>query len=153
MEVELAIIDQHSKETRVVLRSFPAILGRNMKADVLLCDPWASHTHCSLSEMNGTLVVRDLGSKNGIFLHGHRVSESDLLPGDRFTIGRTEITVHYQREAQTAAESPAMGTAAESSSQPPPPPPSGPETRELLYGDAGDTAKPHTPPEVEGAGP
>lgn len=103
MEVELKIIDQHSKETRVVLRSLPAILGRSAKADVPLRDFWASHTHCYLSEMNGALVVRDLDSTNGIFLHGHKVTEATLLSGDRFTIGRTEITVHYQRMAQTVA--------------------------------------------------
>ena len=156
MEVELKIIDQYSKDTQVVVRSLPAILGRDENADVHLRDLWASHTHCSLSEMNGTLVVRDLGSKNGIFLHGHRVTESNLLPGDCFTIGRTEITVHYQHGVQTAAESPAMGTAAESGSQPSnreTSAPSDPNTRELLYGVAEDTTKPHAPPEDEEAGP
>ena len=99
MEVELKIIDQHSKETRVVLQP-TCDSGPQRKADVPLRDFWASHTHCYLSEMNGALVVRDLDSTNGIFLHGHKVTEATLLSGDRFTIGRTEITVHYQRMAQ-----------------------------------------------------
>jgi pSer/pThr/pTyr-binding forkhead associated (FHA) protein len=154
MEVELNVNDrQHSTETQVVLRSLPAIVGRQKNADVPLRDPWASHTHCALSEMNGTLFVRDLGSKNGIHLHGHRVTEATLLPGDCFTIGRTEITVHYQRGPQTAAESPAIGTVAESGSQQPSQGASGPETRELLYGDSRDTARPDEPPEEEEASP
>jgi len=133
MEVELTIIDEHSAETRVVLRGLPAIVGRDEKADVPIRDPWASHVHCALSEVNGTLVVRDLGSKNGIFLHEHRVRESELLPGDRFTIGRTEITVHYQRITQTVVDLPSKGTAIELDSQPPSRGTSGPETRKLLF--------------------
>jgi pSer/pThr/pTyr-binding forkhead associated (FHA) protein len=122
-------------------------LGRNEKADVPLRDFWASHTHCYLSEMNGALLVRDLDSTNGIFLRGHRVTEATLLPGDRFTIGRTEITVHYQRGAQTAAES--RTVAAESGTQPSnreTSPSPAPKTRNLLYGVAEDTAKSRTPP-------
>ena len=156
MEVELKIIDHHSAETRVVLRSLPAIVGRDEKADVPLRDPWASHVHCVLSEMSGTLVVRDLGSKNGIFLHDHRITEAVLQPGDHFIIGRTEITVHYQRTEQAVAPSPTMGMAIEPGFQPPSQGtsvPSGPETRELPYGDTKDTATPHTSSEDEEAGP
>ena len=103
MEVELTIADHYAMETHVVVCRLPAVLGRNEKADVCLKDPWASHEHCTLSELNGAVVVRDLSSKNGVFLHGHRVSESHVLPGDRFTIGQTEITVHYQRRPPAAS--------------------------------------------------
>ena len=39
------------------------------------------------------LVVRDLDSKNGVFMHGVRVREAEVLPGDCLTLGRTEITL------------------------------------------------------------
>lgn len=153
MEVELKIIDRHSAETRVVLRSLPAIVGRAAKADVPLRDPWASHVHCALSEMNGTLMVRDLDSRNGIFLHDRRVREAELLPGDRFTIGRTEIAVHYQRVTQTIVDLSCKGTAIESEPPPPGREPSGPETRELPHGDEKGAAKAHPLPADEEAGP
>ena len=107
MEVELTVADHYAMETLIVVCRLPTVLGRSEKADVCLKDPWASHEHCALSELNGAVVVRDLGSKNGIFLHGHRVSESLVLPGDRFTIGQTEITVHYQRRLPAGSETPA----------------------------------------------
>ena len=44
--------------------------------------------------------MRDLDSKNGIFIHSHRVRESQVLSGERLTVGRTEIIVRY---AGTAA--------------------------------------------------
>ena len=68
----------------------------------------------------------DLGSKNGIFLHGNRVQESDLQPGDRLTIGGTEITVQYRRAGQPAA-------AEAASNQPAKPGSLNRPTEELLY--------------------
>ena len=43
------------------------------------------------------LVVRDLDSKNGVFMHGVRIREATVLPGDCLTLGRTEITFCYRR--------------------------------------------------------
>ena len=97
-------IDYRNLETRTV--ALPAIMGRVQTADVCLDDLWISHIHCLLDEIDGTVVVRDLGSKNGIFVNGRRVNESSLQPGDSFTLGITEITVTYQRGAvETTAPS------------------------------------------------
>ncbi|MGD0900289.1 MAG: FHA domain-containing protein [Thermoguttaceae bacterium] len=135
MEVELTITDHYAMETRVVVRQLPVVLGRDEKADVYLKDPWTSHRHCSLSEQGGRLVVCDLQSKNGIFMGGHRVTESPLGPGDRFTIGRTEITVHYQHGGHATADElvPAQS------------PPL--ETLDLLYGVTIEADNPPKPPD------
>ena len=60
-----------------------------------LIDPWISRRHCEIDRLGDLLVVRDLDSKNGIFMYGHRVNEWHVPPGDRFTIGQTEIVVRY----------------------------------------------------------
>ena len=57
----------------------PAILGRDLKSDVRLADPWVSRLHGELNEIDGTLVVRDLGSKHGIFVNGHRGTDSHVF--------------------------------------------------------------------------
>ena len=49
-------------------------------------------------------MVRDLGSRNGIFLHGRRVRESQVLSGEQLTVARTEIIVRYPGTPQTATE-------------------------------------------------
>jgi pSer/pThr/pTyr-binding forkhead associated (FHA) protein len=67
-------------------------------------DPWVSHRHCELDQSGGVLVVRDLGSRNGIFLHGRRVRESQVLSGEQLTVARTEIIVRYPGTAQAARE-------------------------------------------------
>src|SRR5208337_1875020 len=56
-----------------------------------------SHSHCELFQQGEMLVVRDLDSKNGVFMHGVRVREAAVLPGDCLTLGRTEITLRYRR--------------------------------------------------------
>ena len=130
MEVELTITDHYAMETRIVVRDLPAVLGRDEEADVYLKDPWASRKHCILAEIGETLVVSDLDSKNGIFLNGHRVRESQLMPGDRFAIGRTEITVHFQQQGQADAKTSADGAAAPATKSRQ----TKPETLDLLYG-------------------
>jgi pSer/pThr/pTyr-binding forkhead associated (FHA) protein len=84
------------------------MVGRGQEADVQLKDLWVSHFHCILNEIEGTLVVRDLGAKNGMFVNGLRTSDSFLLPGDRLTLGCTTITVQYHRRPK-ASTLPAFG--------------------------------------------
>jgi len=111
--LELTIIDHYARQSRCLLGRLPAILGRGEKDDVRLADPWISHAHCELFQQGEALVVRDLDSKNGIFMHGARVREAEVMPGDRFTLGRTEITLSYHRatagDAVAPPESPAPG--------------------------------------------
>jgi pSer/pThr/pTyr-binding forkhead associated (FHA) protein len=152
MEVALTILDHSGAETGVILYRLPAILGRGENADVPLKDPWASHTHCEIDQIGDVLVVRNLGSKNGIFMQGRRVDESRVLPGDQFTIGQTVVTVQYCRGSQTA-----ISASEATKIVPPPPTPdtsSKPETVELLYGVASN-ADPNgaevTPPEDNAA--
>ncbi|MCA1783656.1 MAG: FHA domain-containing protein [Intrasporangiaceae bacterium] len=42
-------------------------------------------------------TVRDLGSTNGTFVNGERVSSRRLEEGDRVTIGRTTVVYHAGR--------------------------------------------------------
>ena len=104
LPVELTIHDHCGRETRCALHTLPAILGRDEHADVRLTDPWVSHRHCEIDQSGDVLVVRDLGSRNGIFLHGRRVRESKVLSGERLTVARTEIIVRYPGTPQTAIE-------------------------------------------------
>ena len=104
LPVELTIHDHYGRETRRALHKLPAVVGRDESADVQLTDPWVSHRHCEIDQIGNVLVVRDLHSKNGIFMHGHRVREANVLSGDRLTVARTEIIVRYPGTAQMAIE-------------------------------------------------
>jgi pSer/pThr/pTyr-binding forkhead associated (FHA) protein len=127
LPVELTIRDHYGRETQCALHKLPAIVGRDENADVQLTDPWTSHRHCEIDQIGNILVVRDLNSKNGIFMHGHRVRESKVLSGEQLTVARTEIIVRYPGTAQAAMET----EVSKPPGQKPPQTPI-PDTRELL---------------------
>lgn len=61
--------------------------GRTDDNDVVLYDPNVSRNHFSISDENGTFVLRDLGSSNGTVVNGTKVSEHDLSDGDQVEVG------------------------------------------------------------------
>ena len=110
LPLELMILDHYARQSRRLVESLPAVFGRDEKDDVRLANPWISHSHCQLFQQAGVLMVRDLDSKNGVFIRGVRVREAEVLPGDCLTLGRTEITLHFRLAA--AGEDVADGSTA-----------------------------------------
>ena len=55
-----------------------------------------SRQHCELTEEDGVLMVRDLGSTNGTLLQGRRIDAAPLLPGTQFTVGPLTFTRRLQ---------------------------------------------------------
>ncbi len=72
------------------------VLGRDNTADVILDDPGISrrHTEIRVTSDGPHLVasIRDLGSTNGTFLNGERITSQHLTEGDRINVGRTTLT-------------------------------------------------------------
>jgi hypothetical protein len=77
---------------RTVLSGDRVLLGRSRECDVQLADPNVSRRHAELRRDDGGWSVVDLGSTNGIKLNGRRVDQAALEPGDRITLGLTELT-------------------------------------------------------------
>ena len=69
------------------------VIGRGSEADIVLDDPGVSRRHVEVRLEAGSAVVRDLGSTNGTFVDGERVSTASLRDGSTVTVGRTRITV------------------------------------------------------------
>jgi pSer/pThr/pTyr-binding forkhead associated (FHA) protein len=69
------------------------VIGRDELADVVLDDPGISRRHCEIRVTNDgphlVTSVRDLGSTNGTFVNGERITSTRLDEGDEITIGRT----------------------------------------------------------------
>jgi len=70
------------------------VLGRSENADILLEDPYASEFHLRFVSENGGIVLHDLGSTNGTYVNGRRVSGSvGLSRGDAIQVGKTVMEV------------------------------------------------------------
>jgi hypothetical protein len=69
-----------------------AVIGREPANGVPLDrDTTASRRHAQISAEAGGYRIQDLGSANGTFVNGARVTESLLNPGDEVSIGGTRF--------------------------------------------------------------
>lgn len=77
------------------------ILGRDDSADIILDDPGISRRHSELRVTTDgphfVTTIRDLGSTNGTYVNGERITSEHLEDGDRVTVGRTSITFRAGR--------------------------------------------------------
>src|SRR5947207_80379 len=75
------------------------LLGRHQECDIQLGSRKVSRRHCCVAQVSDYLVVRDLGSTNGIRINGVRVVEGDLHSGDELTIGNQRYKVQWNAQA------------------------------------------------------
>jgi ActR/RegA family two-component response regulator len=77
---------------RVLEEGHTAVVGSGPAAELRIVDRSVSATHCTLAVEDGRLLVRDLGSKNGVFVGGARVDRAELGPGASLVVGRVVLT-------------------------------------------------------------
>lgn len=84
------LLDQAKRE--VALTPSVMLLGRDPAADLVLDDPLVSWHHARLSRSAAGVVLEDLGTTNGTFVNGRRITGQALLAvGDRLRLGRTSL--------------------------------------------------------------
>ena len=71
----------------------PVTLGRSQAADLRLRDGTVGRKHCRIAWVDGQLVVTDIGSRNGTFINGERVSKGVLKPGDELRCGNYPVRI------------------------------------------------------------
>jgi pSer/pThr/pTyr-binding forkhead associated (FHA) protein len=71
------------------------LIGRHHECDIQIDSRKISRRHCCIAQVNDYLVVRDLGSTNGIRVNGTRVQEGRLNDNDELTIGANRYRVSW----------------------------------------------------------
>ena len=70
------------------------MLGRVLPADIVVDDPRVSGRHALLRPHGDAIQVEDIGSSNGTFVRGERITgPSVLAPGDEMRVGDTTLRV------------------------------------------------------------
>ena len=91
------ILETHDPSIdRVTFRLPPGsvkTIGRSPGAEFIVEAALVSRLHCQLTATKDSLQVKDLGSTNGTFVNGTRVTTAELRDGDKLSVGRLELLV------------------------------------------------------------
>lgn len=99
------VSDQSPREAIVVTAGQVAEVGRaTLSALGLSADPHMSMRHFSV-ECNGTESrIRDLGSTNGTFVNGAKITDAAMKDGDRIDAGRSSFLVRLRRDVELGGD-------------------------------------------------
>ncbi len=84
------------------------IIGRSSDLDMVLVEDMVSRKHAKIETAEGAVFIQDLGSTNGTFVNGEKVTRSKLAEGDRILVGTSIIKMVA---ADGASEAPSEGEA------------------------------------------
>jgi pSer/pThr/pTyr-binding forkhead associated (FHA) protein len=79
------------------------VVGRHPDCDTRLDSLQVSRHHCCMTRENDQVVVRDLGSTNGIQINGTRVETGKLRPGDELTIAHIRYRLECESDSEPAS--------------------------------------------------
>jgi len=72
------------------------VIGREADNGITISDASLSRRHCAIVRDGTGWMVRDLGSFNGTFVNGERITEGRLGHGDRLCLGGTDLLFHAE---------------------------------------------------------
>lgn len=97
------------------------VLGRDIDNEVVINDAEISRRHTRLLIQEGGYVVEDLGSTNGTFVNGQKITGSHVLePGQTIRLGEN-VTLSYEIAGFDADATIASGQRKPAAAAPPPP--------------------------------
>ena len=87
MQARIVVYQSGKQELCVPIAESGASIGRDSGCEVQLMLPEVSKRHAFLQLIPLGWCIRDLDSRNGLFVNGAKVRESLLKDGDRLAIG------------------------------------------------------------------
>lgn len=126
------------------LARLPQVIGREQASDITIASSHVSRRHARLSRQGAAIVIEDLGSSNGTFVNGQKISgPCELQGGEEIRLGPSVVLrfalpvapppaatiIERRRPSEHTMQSSPMATRlglprVEAEPAPPPPPPS-----------------------------
>jgi predicted component of type VI protein secretion system len=92
------------------------LIGRHIDCDARIENSKISRRHCCIAIAYDRIILRDLGSRNGIRVNGRIVDEVRLEVGDEIAIG--PIFYRFEEQAAAPAGAPPAGAAGRPAASP-----------------------------------
>lgn len=86
-----ALVPINSPENTVIINATKLSIGRGSDVDISILDESVSSKHCLIFQKQGRFIIKDLNSKNGTFVNGQPVLETEINDGDLITIGNKKF--------------------------------------------------------------
>ncbi len=94
MQVQLKVVGGKQSGQLISINRPKFMIGRAEDCQLKSKNELISRYHCVILTEEGYAGVRDLGSRNGVFVNGAKIDEeTELRNGDRLTIGPLEFEV------------------------------------------------------------
>ncbi len=110
--IRLTWEDPLTGDEQTLTAALPVSIGRAAENTLSLNSKLVSRRHARLEAEGNRVIIRDLGSTNGVLVNGRKVKSAALREGDGFKIGPFYFTVHPLAEAETPARDEKTLTAA-----------------------------------------
>jgi hypothetical protein len=89
---KLVVLTQSMAGRSCDLASERTTIGRIEENNFQISEPSVSSRHCEILLRGNDIVVKDLGSTNGTFINGERITEEGVLkPGQTLRLGNVEL--------------------------------------------------------------
>lgn len=119
-------------------------LGRDVSNDIVINDAEVSRHHSRFTRQGDGYAVEDLGSTNGTFVNGMRLTGSSALAhgdvvalGETIILGYEKIAAEVEATAVAAAPAPVMSSSTPTTAPDPPDPSQGPSADEPVAAGSG----------------
>ena len=83
----LVVVDPNGQRRDVALSIFPFRIGRQAGNELTLRDSRVSRQQAQITDVNGTMVLEDMGSSHGTFVNGEKILKYELKPSDQIDFG------------------------------------------------------------------
>ncbi|MFM7034226.1 MAG: FHA domain-containing protein [Planctomycetia bacterium] len=110
MTTKLVIVSGKSAGKTIAIKRDQLLVGRAEECDVRPLSDEVSRRHCAVRIEPDVVWVEDLGSRNGTFVNGNKITEkTKVFDGDVIKVGNLELRVSggTERKETPAAASPA----------------------------------------------
>jgi DNA-binding NtrC family response regulator len=91
---ELRVVAGPDRNLRQPLDAHGMVIGSSGDCGLVLHDPTVSSRHAEIVLASDGWIIRDLGSKNGVRLHGWPIERAPLAAGMQLRLGKTTLQVH-----------------------------------------------------------